>query len=127
MCIKDKKTGKVVKDEETQRSYLLLSLLNRLLNYLRNSKINFKFGYLIVTSQCSPSLCFEEEIDKQKNSESYYKTKLVNIPNLYIEVKKLNESKILEKSIKELKEEILNKGHDIDSLYFDLIRPYYYV
>lgn len=124
ICIKDKKTGEVVKTEETQRSYLLLSLLNRLLNGLRNSKIGFKFDYLIVTSQCPSSLCFKEKIDKQKNDESYHNTKLVNVPNLCIEVKKLNESEILKKLTKELKEEILKRDYSVDSLYFDLIKAY---
>jgi len=92
MCLKDSRTGEIVKDEEAQRSYLNLFLLENLLNNLVNSKISFKFSYLIVTFQYSPYMCYEEKVDEEKINESYYNTRLVNIPNLYFEVKKLDES-----------------------------------
>jgi hypothetical protein len=92
MCIKDGRTGEIAKDEETQKSYLRLSLLKKLLNNLVNSKINFKFSYLIVTFQHSPFMCYEKKVDKEEKNESYCNVKLVNIPNLYFEVKKLDES-----------------------------------
>lgn len=123
ICIKDNRTGEVIEDEETQRFYLQLSLLKKLLNSLTNSEINFKFNYLIVTFQYPPYICYEEKAGRGSKNESYYKAKLVNIPNLYVEIKKLNESEVWKKLTKELEEEILKKGYDISFLYFALIRP----
>jgi hypothetical protein len=94
MCIRDKRTKEIIKDEELQRIYLQLQLSKELSVALKNSKLNFKFEYLIISFQYSPYICYEERVDEEEKNKPCHNAKLVNLPNLYFEVKKLNESKV---------------------------------